>query len=569
MPSGSKGPRGPFSSSSRNSSVSSFERWIEQDQDEPEDDDDGDSADSDNGRHLQSGHQSIIRSLVSEDDLRERVLRQKREGRIRLAMLGCACCLSVGSHFGSYIIGPIKTRLKTSESGFASLVSASQLVNTITPLISGFVVPKFGAARCGLAATGTVLVGQLIVCWAERGEIEDSVGGMVVGLLVFGLGISPLAVVQESIILASKREASQSVARSVAAGLLLGKSASFIAAFVAEPLASISVRLPFITSAALSLFSFLACVAYALLERRLPPTKALPLEPTGHHKAMDKPIQLKELPTLGDPLWIYIAVCAIAGLWSTTIHLSTSLLATLYGIGSTKAATVSSAIPFSAIVLYPLLAHLIDKRPRLLSTMYIGVSIFALIGFVVLRWFTSIIPIFASIVPLALGIGPAPLLLVVVVPRLVERDHVSTALGIHKSSEMAGAVLVQGSTSWLLSSAATKLDGSQSVITLFLAISLVQLALVIFWWQVIRSRETPVSNYKSLASDEAEPGEVRLWESIDGTGVMGNENSLQNKVVIKESRSDGETARGRIAVWALTGLVVSSWSVFIYNLSTK
>lgn len=33
------------------------------------------------------------------------------------------------------------------------------------------------------------------MCWAERGGLEGSVGGMVVGLLVFGLGISPLAVV--------------------------------------------------------------------------------------------------------------------------------------------------------------------------------------------------------------------------------------------------------------------------------------------------------------------------------------------------------------------------------------
>ena len=34
---------------------------------------------------------------------------------------------------------------------------------------------------------------------------------------------------------------------------------------------------------------------------------------------------------------------------------------------------------------------------------------------------TDVIPIYLAIVPLALGIGPSPLLLVVVVPRLVDR----------------------------------------------------------------------------------------------------------------------------------------------------
>lgn len=49
-------------------------------------------------------------------------------------------------------------------------MSAIELANTITPLVSGFLVPKLGAATCGLIATGLVLVGQLVVYVAQSRE---------------------------------------------------------------------------------------------------------------------------------------------------------------------------------------------------------------------------------------------------------------------------------------------------------------------------------------------------------------------------------------------------------------
>jgi len=49
-------------------------------------------------------------------------------------------------------------------------------------------------------------------------------------------------------------------------------------------------------------------------------------------------------------------------------------------------------------------------------------------------------PLFA-IICFAFGYGPAPLLLVIIVPFLTE--HISTALGLHKSLEMAGGTLMQ------------------------------------------------------------------------------------------------------------------------------
>lgn len=69
-------------------------------------------------------------------------------------------------------------------------MTSSQLVNTISPLVSGLLVPKFGAARCGLFATGIIVFGQSIVCWEERngGQSEENVVGMITGLFIFGIG---------------------------------------------------------------------------------------------------------------------------------------------------------------------------------------------------------------------------------------------------------------------------------------------------------------------------------------------------------------------------------------------
>lgn len=313
---------------------------------------------------------------------------QDRLARRRLVLLVCAAVLSVGScvpsssppsrslawadpcthrHYSTYTLGPIKKSLGTTEGGFAALVSSFELLNTVTPLLSGFLVPRYGAAACGLVATGAVLVGQLIVCVSSsrEGGIGNNVGGTVLGLLVFGSGTAPLAVVQESIILKHNSASSRFVARSVAAGLLLGKSvrrgalrrgprmatdlpvpqASFAAGWSSQRLYTMSPRLPFITAASLSLFSFLACVLYACVERStvrlrahtsqvtestsrkpIDPPEPEPADPSAH-----RPLHLSSLARFGDPFWWYLAVCVLAGSWYTTQHLSTHLVQATYG----------------------------------------------------------------------------------------------------------------------------------------------------------------------------------------------------------------------------------------------
>lgn len=66
----------------------------------------------------------------------------------------------------------------------AALIGAFELINTLTPLVSGLLVPRFGAAAVGLVATGVVVVGLGIVVVSGL----DNVLPTVLGLFIFGFG---------------------------------------------------------------------------------------------------------------------------------------------------------------------------------------------------------------------------------------------------------------------------------------------------------------------------------------------------------------------------------------------
>ena len=113
--------------------------------------------------HVSEGREEDLWDRDETADLTEEL---GRDARKRHIMLFCACLLGLGSlvpsflglnpscdvlddrdrfdnrHFGAYVLGPIKSSLKTSESAFASLIASFELLNTVTPLLSGFLVPR-------------------------------------------------------------------------------------------------------------------------------------------------------------------------------------------------------------------------------------------------------------------------------------------------------------------------------------------------------------------------------------------------------------------------------------------
>lgn len=122
----------------------------------------------------------------------------------------------------------------------------------------------------------------------------------------------------------------------------------------------------------------------------------------------------------------------------------------------------------------------------------------------------------------------------------------------------AGAVVIQGSCTWLLSSSASKIDSAKSVVTLFLVLSALQLVLVVAWWRQISRREDQ-SVYGLLPSEGESP------EPLHDDEFAGQAQGAANA----GSRSAGETARGKVAMVATGALVLSSWGVFAYNYMRK
>ncbi|KAM0788494.1 hypothetical protein ACM66B_001626 [Microbotryomycetes sp. NB124-2] len=509
----------------------------------------------------------------------------KRLTRLRRVQLGLACCMSVGSHFGAYLLGPVKQNLHTSEHGFASLVSSFQLVNTVTPLVSNAFVLRFGAPKTALGATGTVLLGQVIVVWAQRNgtEGDQALSGMILGLFCFGLGLAPIAVCQESIILKQNSSNSKTVARSVAVGLLFGKTAAFFAACTAEPMAAVSPRLPFIVAMCIAFFSFACCIIYNHIDKSLPPLETE--DESGHTAAatagfsVDK---LLESKSFGDPFWLYAVVCTLAGAWYSTIHLSSSMIQATYSVSEARASAAASVILFSSSVLYPIIGTLVDMRPHVLRNLYFAVPIAILGSYISMLYLTWLVPWWLAAVPAAIGIGSGPLLLVVVVPRLVERAHAPTALSIHKSVEMSGAVLCQTLTGSILSSRTTTTSSSSTIdqlgysrvlLVLALLVSIQLLVIVVWWWIVVPNRELEEENLRleyALAPSLRRRGEEREpsdWDDDDDEEEEGDEMlTKQFDRGLKESRSSRETGRGLLMMRCAIGIVGLSWLSFVVSL---
>ncbi|GAA5834057.1 hypothetical protein JCM11251_003604 [Rhodosporidiobolus azoricus] len=543
----------------------------------------------------------------------------------RAAMLALACVLSVGSHYATYILGPIKKSLGTTEGGFAALISAFELLNTVTPLLSGFLVPRFGAAACGLVATGSVLLGQVIVCFAQRGEGGESsdLGGMILGLLIFGAGISPLAVVQETIILKHNSASSRFTGRAVGLGLVLGKTASFAAGWSSDRLHSISPQLPFITAASLALFSFSACIVYAIIERSTshliaasaavsaadesPSTKQLHQRPERAHR----PLRLSAMASFGDPFWLYIAVCGLAGMWYTTNHLASHFLQSVYAIPQKEASGRASLLLATSTFLYPVIGWTLDKRPAFLPKLWLAVPILTATTYSILLFLSAAVPPSIALLPAAIGMGSGPLLLVLVVPRIVERHQVATALGVHKSLEMAGAIIYQSICGFLLSVGSSdvpasrhedepeKDDDADYALFFLLIAAFIMLGVVVRWWVVIRRKEEGKGAYDAAgegmgaegavsgrARDDAEYGLLEPGAATDDSDADETSPSrAKNTTDLVGERNFGEEAgedqvemsrkereelrRGKVAMAAAVGVVVLSWISFVVNFLRK
>ncbi|KAI0778169.1 MFS general substrate transporter [Trametes elegans] len=387
---------------------------------------------------------------------------------IRSLALLCACSLSIGSHYASYILGPLKSRLSremgTDNTEFSLLISAFSLNSTWTPLVGGLLASRLGTTFTSILATGVIFLGQAFLL---IGNLTNSVRLMAFGMFVYGLGVSPLAVVQETIIVRFFRTHGLGV--SLALGLVAGKGASFISALTSYPLSErFGPHAPFYASTLLTAFSFAINLVYVMSSRWLviesgTEMEASELNAEAHLRAAStsdmseaealkqvakkRMVYLRDITKLGDVFWAYIGLNVLCGsVWAPFTHLVSNILQRRFHLTESDASTKGSYVLAGSVILYPITGVVLDtvKKRNFVMQLFLLSGILTFSCYLWLAFPPDLtktpIPAIASF---ALGHGFSPLLLVVIVPRIVPIKYVSTTLGAHKALEQTGSTITQ------------------------------------------------------------------------------------------------------------------------------
>ncbi|KAI0651837.1 MFS general substrate transporter [Trametes meyenii] len=387
---------------------------------------------------------------------------------IRSLALLCACSLSIGSHYATYILGPLKSRLSremgTDNTEFSLLISAFSLNSTWTPLVGGVLASRLGTTTTSILATGVIFLGQACLL---IGNLSNSVRLMAFGMFIFGLGVSPLAVVQETIIVRFFR--SHGLGVSLALGLVAGKGASFISALTSYPLSQrFGPHAPFYASTALTAFSFSINLVYVFASKWLVRETGAELEASELHAeahsraasaadmseaealkevAKKRMVYLRDITKLGDVFWAYIGLNVLCGaIWAPFTHLVANILQRRFDLTESDASTKGSYVLAGSVFLYPIIGIVVDrvKKRNFVMRLFLVAACLTLACYIWLALPPELTktPI-PAIVSFASGHGFSPLLLVVMVPRIVPLKYVSTTLGAHKALEQTGSTIFQ------------------------------------------------------------------------------------------------------------------------------
>ncbi|EJU02025.1 MFS general substrate transporter [Dacryopinax primogenitus] len=514
---------------------------------------------------------------------------------IRALALLCACALSVGSHYAQYFLGPIKSRLSremgTSNAQFSLLIASFSLNNTWTPLLGGLLTARLGTAWSSVLATSLIFVGQLILL---LGDTLESVRLMSLGFFVFGLGISPLAVVQETIIV--RFFSSHGLGISLALGLLAGKGASFVSAITSFPLSErFGPRAPFVVATLLAGFSFAVNLLYLSYsawfarstgvgleegEARAAARKAQAASETGLSAAermseaealrrieRKRRVRFRNIGKLGDVFWAYVGINVLCGaIWAPFMHLSANIIERRYGLTEADAGSRASLLMAGSIFLYPICGYLTDrlKTATVVHKMFVLSSILTLVCYSWLalppEWTKSPTP---ALVAFSGGHGFATLLLVIIVPHLVPIKYVSSALGVHKALEQTGSTISQTLAGLLLDKTRSStldtpnnLQAISLLLRAFLAVNVVQLVSILGMWR-LQDEERPAQQ-EALHTRTFSASSARPLLSKPSHHVLPHGN---RKHMMAHSRV--EKRRGAIFI-LLSGLaIVAAWVLFM------
>ncbi|KAF8168076.1 major facilitator superfamily domain-containing protein [Crassisporium funariophilum] len=552
-----------------------------------------------------------LETIRVSSDLRTRQSRQRRAFFIRSSALICACSLSIGSHYATNILGPLKTRLQlelgTSHTEFGLLFSAYSLNSTWTPLVGGLLASRLGTTLTSILATGIILLGQiLLLCGVTYGNLRL----MALGLFIFGFGVSPLAVVQETIIVRFFK--SRGLGVSMAFGLIAGKGASFLAARTSYPLTErFGAHAPFYVATFLAALSVVVNLIYIVSAKWLIDGAGAELEAPditqeaqrrlsinlSEAQALKKvaerrKVHLRQIIKLGDVFWAYMCLNLFCGMiWSPFTHLAANVIQTRYKMSGEDAANSASYLLAGPLILYPMCGYLVDHSKHrhiviLLLLISSTLTMLAYFWFALPASFTKT-PV-PAIISFAVGHGFSPLLLVVLVPKIVPSKYISTALGAHKSMEQTGSTLFQTLAGILLDSKHPGRRGeiaAQYLLNTFLSLNILHFLSILLLACLQRARvleatrsrprvnssqlDSPANSSNAIASSGMSRlsvnQETSLLKQYDNNCYSSTESqcTAPRPRPTQESRNRSALNRGILMAVASAALILTAWILFL------
>jgi MFS family permease len=240
----------------------------------------------------------------------------------------------------------------TSNTEFSLLISAFSLNSTWTPLVGGLMASRLGTTYTSIFATGVILFGTWsfpsLVFLSQSltsnpgqfllliGKVTENLRLMAFGLFIFGLGVSPLAVVQETIVVRFFRNHGLGV--SMALGLVAGKGASFVSAHTSYPLSErYGPNAPFYVATLLAGVSVAINLVYISVSKWLIQSTGTQLEAAEireearndslslseaqalNQVAEKRRVQLREVTKLDDVFWASVLAFLSARTYELTI----------------------------------------------------------------------------------------------------------------------------------------------------------------------------------------------------------------------------------------------------------
>jgi len=264
-------------------------------------------------------------------------------------------------------------------------------------------------------------------------------------------------------------------------------------------------------------------------------------------------------------------------IWSPFTHLAANVIQRRYGMPEESASNSASYLLAGPLVLYPLCGYLVDKfkhRPIVIQLLLLSSGL----TMAAYAWFSLNPSLTKTPVPgiflFAFGHGFAPLLLVVLVPRIVPFKYISTALGAHKSLEQTGSTLFQTLSGLLLDVKRADVSSLQSLLNIFLFLNVVQccsiLLLALLQWRKKRNAPPEILSETAIGLSDSE--RAPLFDDHHRQNSSGS-STVGRRGILHEHRTPSELRRGKIFARASVVLVGTAWVLFLttawYRLGEK